>query len=462
MKKFLLLAGFAMLCSQMNAVAQRLCGAEILKHAIIAKNPSFAQQLEEQRRSLQGIADAYKARMRMAALGKETGSSQSAIPVIFHFILDSAQLNEIGGTAGIVERIDSQIVVLNRDYNRENADSTLIPAGFKPLYASVGIHFGLAHTSPVGDSTPGYELKITSSAGFSGVDQSYTDAKHVSGGGLDAWDVTKYMNIWCVAYTDEPNLLGITLPFTYAPQYGLPTTDVGICVRYNAVGKRRLNTDSYQPGIDLGRTLTHECGHFFEIWHTWGDDGGLCPWQTGGFDDGIADTPPQADATYGDPALPDMDVCDSDGNVNEQPYGIMCMNYMDYVNDDAMHIFTIDQAAVMDAQVATGGESHSLTQNPSLLLYPGQPSSVAMSSNENSFIIAPNPTTGIVHIIFNESRNNLQQVNVLNMLGQEVIQQKDGLNQNNIMLNLSQMSKGMYFVKCTFASGSITQKILLQ
>lgn len=461
MKKFILLAGIALLCSQVNAIAQRLCGAEILKHALTVRNPSFAQQLEEQRKSLQGIADAYKLRIKMAALGKETGTSQSAIPVIFHFIIDSDQLNEIGGTAGIVERIDSQIVVLNHDYNRENADSTLIPTGFKPLYTSVGIHFGLAHTSPTGDSTPGYELKITSLSGFSGVNQSYTDAKNVATGGLNSWDVTKYMNIWCIAYTDEPNLLGITLPFSYAPDFGLPTTDVGICVRYNAVGKRRLYTDSYPSGIDLGRTLTHECGHFFEIWHVWGDDGGLCPWN-GGSDDGIADTPPQADATYGNPTLPDMDACQDSGTVDVQPYGIMCMNYMDYVNDDAMHLFTIDQAAVMASQVAAGGESHSLTQNPSLLLYPGQPASVALGNSENIFVIAPNPTTGIVHVIFNESKNDLLQISVLNILGQEVVRQMDGLNQNNITLNLSGMSRGMYFVKCTFASGSITKKILLQ
>jgi hypothetical protein len=469
MKKLLFFTCIALLFCPVGVFAQKLCGEEILKKALAAQNPGFAQQLEEQRAALQGIANAYEQQMKMQA-AERTTSSAFPIPVVFHFILDSSQFNEIGGIAGITERVDSQIVVLNRDFNRENSDSVLILAGFKPRYASVGIRFGLAHTAPTGAATPGYELRIISTNGFAGSGNAYMDAKDTTSnngpnsGGLNSWDVTKYLNIWCINFTDYNGLLGITVPQFYVSQGGVGMTEAnkGICVRYNAVGKRTLNTDSYPSAIDLGRTLTHECGHVFEIWHVWGDDendAGQCPWD-GGADDGIADTPPQSVSTFGNPVLPDFDGCMDSSGVDMQPYGVMCMNYMDYTDDAGMHMFSIDQAAVMGAQVATGGESYSLTQNPGLLVYPGK-LAVTQVSNENSFIVYPNPATGIVNIVFNQSKNDLQQVSVANILGQDV-KIVNAVSQDNISIDLSGMSKGIYFIKCNFASGIITKKVLLQ
>ena len=126
--------------------------------------------------------------------------------------------------------------------------------------------------------TPGYELIIISSYGFSGVGNSYSDAKHNNSGGADAWDVSRYMNIWCISFADISGLLGITVPksFTVSGGGSTPNNEQGICINYKSLGKRVLSTDSYPTGgtFDEGRTLTHEAGHFFEIWHVWGDDGG--------------------------------------------------------------------------------------------------------------------------------------------------------------------------------------------
>jgi len=467
--------------------AQRQCGYELNRAALIARDPSWAQKLETQKASLQGIADNYKQQMNSGAAKKTT--TISAIPVIFHFCVTNAQLAQIGGVAGVAQRCDSQIAVLNRDYNRENSDSVSIPYGWKSRYASVGIRFGLAHTAPNGYGTPGYEIEIVPDVpgGFSGSSTNYSTLKHTATGGLDGWDVTKYMNIWCANFTDYPGLLGLTTFKSETGGTGFPVDEEGICVNYAAVGKRASSSDYYiytgQPGdyYDLGRTLTHEVGHFFEIWHTWGDDGGACPWN-GGSDDGLADTPPEGDAHFYNwpdtiPGGTYYDGCQYDGVIDTQltMYGVASLDYLNYTDDIAMHMFTIDQAAAMAAMAlvpptggtgATGagtiGESYSLTQNPNLLNWSVK-TSVQQVNGGYSLNIFPNPSTGIFYLTFDKTTDDLLQIEVINMLGQEVQNMTTaGQQTDNYSIDLAAMSKGIYFVRCNFASGSITRKILLQ
>jgi hypothetical protein len=480
MKNRLLLPILLLLCYAMPAGAQRKCGFELTKAALIAKDPTWAERYEAQRASLQGIADNYKTAIR-SGTAQRTTAAASPIPVIFHIIVDTDQFNQIGGYYGIQQRIDSQIVVLNRDYNRQNADSTLIPYGWKHLYAATGIQFGLAHTAPNGWGSYGYEVRFISSSlgGFEGASNDYSDAKHAATGGLDAWDVTKYLNVWCINFTDYDGLLGLTVFKSGCGGTGFPIDEEGICVNYQAFGKRTLSTDNYiacgysTGGVpdyyDLGRTLTHEVGHFFEIWHTWGDDGGACPWTGAHEDDGLADTPPEANYKYYNypdtiPGGTYYDACHYDGVIDTQAtlYGIASLDYMNYTDDIAMHMFTTDQAAVMAAQVAPGGENYSLTQNPTLLNWPAN-TGVNDQSPDRSISIYPNPASTYINIGLNTQTNGLQHITICNILGQEIY----SLNTANAAPNfysidLSAMSKGIYFVRCTFASGTITRKILLQ
>ena len=461
MKKTLLIIGGAILLCQSGVFAQK-CGMQILHETMIAKDPSWAQKLEAQRASLQGIADNYILQQSTGALNKTT--TVSAVPIIFHIIVDSAQFVNLGGTAGIIKRCDSQIAVLNRDFNKQNSDSTLIPSGWKSLYGNSGIHFGLARKDPGGVCSPGYEVKIIAgtsltTVGFSNMNQAFPEAK-ATGTGLLAWDITKYYNVWCINFTGSASsLLGITVPLSNGA-----SGQVGVCILYNSLGKTTSGAGSFPASYNLGRTLTHETGHFFEIWHPWGDDGGLCPWpSSGGYDDGLSDTPPESDAVYGNPAYTITggtynDGCKMNGATNTQPIGIACLSFMDYTNDNAMHLFTTMQAATMAAQVAVGGENYSLTQNPNLLLCP---TSVAATEVNSDLNIYPNPTTGQLTISFNSSVETLKDIVVINLVGQQVMT-VNGQGKDYYSLDLSGMSKGLYFVKCNFASGSVTRKILLQ
>ena len=451
-----------------ESYAQRKCGFQDQIDVISINHPEFKDYLNSKKASLQGIADNY-IRQKSNEEAKTT-SWWVAVPVIFHFIIDSAQLTELGGIAGIKQRIDSQIIVLNRDYNRQNPDSALIPSGWKSLYANVGIYFGLATKDTNGSPSLGYDIRITNpSTGFNIGTSGYTDPKHASTGGLDAWNVNYYMNVWCINFKDNAGLLGSTTPKSWTPSGGgifNLDNEQGICINYKAVGKRTLGTDYYPGGgteYDKGRTLTHEVGHFFEIWHVWGDDGGVCPWSTGGGDDGLSDTPPQGTSTAGNPTYTVSggtinDGCMDSSTINVQPIGIACLSYLDYTDDAGMHLFTTQQAAVMASMVANGGENADLVRHPELTAAVHE---VLPASNIN-LVVSPNPTSGVVSVIF-DATNQLQQLSVINTLGQEVQSFNILNNANGIYsINLSGLCKGIYYVKCNFASGSITRKILLQ
>ena len=479
-------------------VRPQRCGIQQMHAAMIAKDPSWTQKFLDQKAALQSAADRYN--QYKAQAGDERTTTISAIPIIFHIIVDSAQFNTLGGTAGIKKRCDSQIAVLNRDFNRQNTDSNLIPSSWKDsLYGNSGIHFGLARIDPSGNCSPGYEIKIlpmpavSSDTGFSNVNWAYPEAKSV-GTGLVAWDSSRYYNVWCINFTDGAGILGITVPKSQAASFWPGIHNEGVCILYNTLGATVSGAGSWPLHFNLGRTLTHETGHMFEIWHPWGDDGGLCPWgnstcdtthsisplSMAGSDDGLADTPPESDAVFGNPTytIPGgtiYDCCKIDSGTNKQPVGIACLSFMDYTDDDAMHLFTPMQAAAMAAMVlippitdsagATGsgtiGENYSLTQNPALLI--ACPDGVKPSHTElnSSLGIYPNPTTGEVTVSVNPDAETLNEIVVINMLGQQVMMIK-GSGRDYYIFNLSGMSKGVYFIKCNFGSGSVTRKILLQ
>lgn len=469
MNKYLRSLCLALLCLAVTPVfAQRKCGIVPFKDALIAVNPSWEQRIEAQRTSLQGIADNMLQSQAMGAAQKTTAASP--IPVIFHIMVTNKQLAEMGGYEGVQQRCDSQIAVLNRDFNRENRDSTLIPYNWKPLYGSAGIRFGLAHTQPNGWGCPGYEIRIVpdTPGGFlPGSSSNYKDAKYDATGGANAWDVKKYINVWCFNFADGSGNLGLTMAKSFTTS--ATANEQGISIAYLALGTQNsAGTLKFPPGGSYiaGRTLTHECGHFFEIWHTWGDDFGKCTWN-GGKDDGLADTPPEANNKYGIPVdtIPGgtiYDACKDSSTILRQPIGVATHNFMNYTDDVTMCMFTVQQAAVMASMVAVGGESYTLTQNPELLNWPAN-AGVAPIGAYSRMIICPNPSNGKFDIIFDNITDRLEEIIIVNAIGQQVqATNTGGKKQDYYSIDLSGMSKGIYFVRCNFASGSITRKILVQ
>jgi hypothetical protein len=121
----------------------------------------------------------------------------------------------------------------------------------------------------------------------------------------------------------------------YAQFPGGPAKTDGVVILYSACGTRR---GAIAP-FNKGRTATHEVGHFLGLRHIWGDKNDC----TG--NDFVVDTPPARQANTGKPKFPHI-------TCNNGPSGDMFMNYMDYVDDDAMFMFTEGQVARMNATLA--------------------------------------------------------------------------------------------------------------
>lgn len=424
------------------------CGTKQLNDAIIAVNPGFKDVLDKQLN--------YAAALKGGQM-KITGGSP--VPVVFHIVLTQVQLNLIGGEAGIRQRIDSQIVVLNKDFNARNADSAQIPAAFKPFYGNAGISFGLAHTTPTGDSTPGYDIRVISKTGTNvtggyGSGFGFSAAKYKSGDGLDAWDPTSYLNVWVLSPQDNgsaTNIIGLAIPYYYTEGSNpLPAVEQGVVLHYGAFGVKTSAAQFYLPSSQNGRTLTHEAGHMFYLRHPWGDDDGECPGVNGGKDDGIADTPPEAGSASNCPVYPKYDKCTKTGA------GIMFMNYMDYVNDNCMYLFTHGQVALMQSAISENGMVFSLTQHPQLLEYP------AGKTEDNVFSIVPNPASSFVNIVFNHTSKGLKGISMTDELGRVVATKEIGTQTAFYSFDLTTAASGIYFLRLHFASGLVVKKVMVQ
>jgi Pregnancy-associated plasma protein-A len=239
------------------------------------------------------------------------------IPVVVHVVhrTDDENISDA--------QVKSQIDVLNRDFRAKNSDKSKVPAAWKSLVIDSNIQFALATKDPRGRKTTGITRTATTVPAFgpdNGVKSKLT-------GGRNPWPTARYLNMWVC------NLSGGLLGYAQFP--GGPTKTDGVVVLYSAFGNR----GKVKPPFNKGRTATHEVGHFLGLRHIWGDRNDC----TG--NDFVADTPPARQANTGKPKFP-LITC------NNGPNGDMFMNYMDYVDDAAMFMFTAGQVARMNATLA--------------------------------------------------------------------------------------------------------------
>lgn len=240
------------------------------------------------------------------------------IPVVFHIVMKNPSLVTDA-------QVQAQLDTLNRDYSGANGDSVKIPSYFKPLFGKSSIQFCLAKRTPDGDPSTGI-VRVTTSASSFGIDDA---VKQTSTGGDDSWNTDNYFNVWICSLSNT--ILG----YGTFPEDGFPKQQ-GVVIDY-----RSIPGGTY-TNYNTGKTLTHETGHYFNLYHIWGDDDGSC---TG--TDYVADTPNQADATNGCPTGIKLDSCTSTGN------GVMYQNYLDYSDDPCLVMFTKDQVTRMESALST-------------------------------------------------------------------------------------------------------------
>lgn len=238
------------------------------------------------------------------------------IPVVVHVLYDKTPDNISD------QQIASQIKILNEDFSMKNADLKKVPKPFKDAIGNPGLQFFLATVDPDGAPTAGITRTKTAVASF-GVDDGM---KSKASGGIDPWDSERYLNIWVCRLT------GSLLGYAQFPG-GNPNTD-GVVITTTAFGHK----GTAKSPFNLGRTATHEIGHYLNLSHIWGES--RIPTCTDS--DLVEDTPNQYGPNSGKPAFPAI-------SCNNDPNGDMFVNYMDYVDDDSMMMFSQQQVARMHA-----------------------------------------------------------------------------------------------------------------
>ena len=395
-----------------DAQQVRRCGAAEYLSGLIANDPAVGQRRMQ--------SEALMAQWTAAHAG-ERGRSVVTIPVVFHLLYnDTSQYLDDAV-------IHSQMDVINEDYRRLNADSGQTPIAFRAVAADCEIEFCLATRTPTGQLTNGIIHKFTTTSAF----QNFDDPKFDATGGDDSWDATRYLNIWVAAFQNA-NFLGLgTFPNS------VPLSSDGIVVNYKACG--RIGTH-LMTHYNKGRSLTHEIGHWLNLLHVWGDDGGTC-----GMDDSVNDTPSQASENYGCPAYPHTDNCSSTFP------GIMFMNYLDYTDDECMNIFTEGQKIRMLAALNIDRASI-LTSNGCL--------GVGIDENDfkNSLSIYPNPATEKIFLKSNLPQAALE-ISITDLLGKTVVPVQVFNSDSQRGIDISMLEVGVYFLKVHAAIGEAVFKL---
>ncbi|MGC4034875.1 MAG: M43 family zinc metalloprotease [Chitinophagaceae bacterium] len=299
---------------------QRNCGTMDLLQTKFKRNPALKVAFDKKQAELLS----YIQQRQLNRGNERVLAAPAVIPIVFHIVMKDPSV--VSDT-----QVLAQLDTINKDYAGLNGDSVRIPSAFKSVFGKSNISFCLAKRTPTGEPTTGIDRFVTTKDNFSNTDNE--SVKHNALGGEDAWDPSKYLNIWIC------DLAGDLLGYGTFPN-STSADEQGVVIDYECIPGGSLS------GFNKGKTLTHEIGHYFNLYHTWGDDDGAC---TG--TDFIADTPNQANSTAGCPTGVKTDAC-----TMTSP-GIMYENYMDYTADDCLVMFTADQVDRMETAVTTSRAS---------------------------------------------------------------------------------------------------------
>ena len=247
----------------------------------------------------------------------QKSGNKRIIPVVFHVI------HECGPENISRAQILDQIRVMNEDFSLTNPNFSQTPAAFVPLAADCQIEFRLATKDDLGNCTDGIVRVFSPKTNEASNDNGVKSVSH--------WNSYKYLNVWVVKSIGAlDGVSGTVLGYAQFPLGGLLATD-GVVIRHDCIGS--IGTAANGGfGPRLGRTVTHEVGHWLGLRHIWGDaDCGS---------DGVDTTPIAFGPNYG--------ICWNDypynltscGRDSLDTSGEMFNNYMDYSDDQCMIMFT--------------------------------------------------------------------------------------------------------------------------
>jgi len=278
---------------------RRSCGAMAAHMMLLEKHPSFrASQMR-----LEGATS------RRRDTGVDLAKSKLVvIKTVVNVVYKTGEQNISAA------QINSQIAAMNKDFRATNPDKSQTPAPWVGLISDTRMRFKVVKVTRTKTTKNGFTFD--------------DGVKKASTGGIAPFSPKTHLNLWVCALTG--GLLG------YAQFPGGPSATDGVVINYKAFG----TIGTAQAPFNKGRTATHEVGHYFNLRHIWGDT----PDCSGS--DVVADTPNCAGPNFGTPTWPVV-------TCNNGPNGDMFVNYMDYTDDKAMFMFTMQQVLRMRTALET-------------------------------------------------------------------------------------------------------------
>ena len=410
-----LLTFFIALLSLTATQAQRICGTTNYTKTVHSSKQTAAEA---------------KGGVRLVA--RDTLANELInIPVVIH-VLYNSDVQNISD-----EQIKSQLVSLNKDFNNQNNDRVNTPAAFKSVVANCNIKFCLAQVDAMGKRTTGIERKFSNTAVFNADDAMKIESR----GGIKAWNSKKYLNIWICGLNSRS--LG------YATSPGSAAEIDGVVIAYDVFG----TIGNLRAPFNKGRTASHEVGHWLGLSHIWGDDN--CG------DDGVYDTPRQKSYNFGCPSFPRVTDCSETAN------GDMYMNFMDFVDDACMNMFTLGQKQKMRALfsannsrngflTAFGCDSNAVQSGPTVTDTTIVPVVLPLQVT-----IYPNPTQATLNIeVAKFVSNTNNTVCIYNAIGAIVYTKQ--INTAKTSIQVATLPAGMYTVVINSGTEKITKKLVKQ
>ncbi|MFK7783284.1 T9SS type A sorting domain-containing protein [Psychroserpens sp.] len=406
----------------------RTCGmVEYMEEML--KDPVYAKEYEENQARLRAEIN-----RRLNTDFNARGGATIQIPVAVHF-----PNGNTGDRACLEALAQNQIDILNADYTASNSDISLwnaasasYPSSLSP--GSANVEFCLAtsnHPAAVSQLIEG-QPAVTIGYNFA------------NGSGFPEFDANfqGYMN-----FLVKPigGLLG------YSPGGGSVANGGAVVLNTFAFGSGAgCPASGVVPGApyNLGRTTTHELGHFFSLDHPWGPGAPSCA-----ADDGFTDTPNTGQETYGCPPAGSQMSC---GNA------VLHMNYMDYVNDACMYMFTPQQMNQAEAYI-TANLAPAFKPNTCLSADPG------FTLTANNSPVSSCPTTD-TQATFNLTYTTLLDFNETTTfsasgqpVGSTVTFSPTSLNDDGSFTmtlgNIGATALGSYTITVTGTSNSVTETV---
>lgn len=397
-----------LLALHLPAIGQQAhCADDFVREHLYRTDPLAQQRAQEADATLQSLSN----------VGNRTLNAVVTIPVVVHVVYNTPAQNISD------QQIASQIAVLNQDFRALNTD--LLPAGhpFKGLVADCELEFCLAQTDPSGNATSGITRTATATMAYDLT--NLFDVKFSWTGGKDNWDPTRYLNVW-VCNIGLPQVYGYS---TFPQDLVCRAVHDGVVVHYQSFGTQGT---AIAP-TNNGRVAVHEIGHWLGLRHIWGDS--LCG------NDQVGDTPPAQEANLGCPSFPHRanNQCGSNAN------GEMFMNYMDYVDDGCMNMFTIGQKDRMHNALNT-------YRSALLSSTACAPVAIAEPLPAREIHISPNPSNGVFRLDISGDQTGSHTYRVIDPLGKAVVQQGE-IAALPYRLDLSSLPAGVYYLQVGAQSG---------